>query len=199
MSITLSSLPPPPGVKCYIYLLLCLTFHFCIQNVFLTHPFIHSFPHSFICSLHKHFWAPARFWKPYLVPEMVSWTGDFSWVCCVTTKARVLWEGRRDSPTSSGRLVKASWRRCWLMMSDVGGCVGTGQEKEQGTVVQNSRLQQAEKFRGQRRREGGAWWDCNLNRWLCWKNELAQPWSKSGRWFRRLLWESGPEAMEALE
>lgn len=39
----------------------------------------------------------------------------------------------------------------------------------------------------------------SLNRWVCWKNEIAWPWSKSGRWFRRLPWESGPEVMDANE
>lgn len=38
----------------------------------------------------------------------------------------------------------------------------------------------------------------SLNRWVCWKNEIARPWSKSGRWFV-LLWESGPEVMDANE
>ena len=113
-----------------------------------------SLIHSFV---HKHFWAPARFWILCLVPETVSWTSDFSWACCVTTKARrVPWEGRRDAPTSSGRLVRASWRS-WCLRA--GGCVGTGQERGQGTVIQNSLLQHAKKFRGQRKREGGAWWD----------------------------------------
>ena len=56
-----------------------------------------------------------------------------------------------------------------------------------------------QKFRGPWKREGGAGETGSWNRWLCWKNEVAWPWSKSGRWFRRLLWESGPEVMEASE
>lgn len=59
------------------------------------------------------------------------------------------------------------------MMSDVGGCVGTGQEKEQGTVVQNSlysRLRSLEDSEEGKEEPGETG---SLNRWLCWKNEIA--------------------------
>lgn len=169
-----------------------------------SHPSIHSFIYSFLCSFHKHLWTPAIIWKLCGVGD--SLTNNCNWVWQVSSQRQAQSTG--GTPERLTKPAEGDWEKTWEKVTSellrifrhwARTCLSN-------SIPDNGLLRPARQFGGQwrtikRRMRGQMRFATWTDGYSCVRRMTVSEWAliRSGRWVRRQLLESGPEVIVASE